>query len=170
MGLIQIYTGDGKGKTTAAIGLAVRAAGRGLTCHIIHFMKGDGVSGEDLALTDIEGITVNSVGKNLIGANPPSVREVKESLEPALDEARDAVSGRFDLVVLDEIIVACSMGLVSEHEIMTIIGMKAERTELVMTGRGVTDNLIKTADLVTEMREVKHPFSDGGQARKGIEF
>ncbi|KKK53851.1 hypothetical protein LCGC14_3090610, partial [marine sediment metagenome] len=91
-------------------------------------------------------------------------------LQQALDEARNAVSGQFDLVVLDEILVACSMGLVSEREIMTIISLKSEKTELIMTGRGATDNLIKAADLVTEMREIKHPFNSGRKARKGIEF
>lgn len=170
LGLVQIYTGNGKGKTTAAVGLAVRAAGRGLTSHIIHFMKGGKESGEDIALTAIEEISVKNIGKNLLGAQPPSVLEAKDSLQQALDEARNAVSGQFDLVVLDEILVACSMGLVSEREIMTIISLKSEKTELVMTGRGATDNLIKAADLVTEMREIKHPFSSGRKARKGIEF
>ncbi len=170
VGIVQIYTGNGKGKTTAAVGQAVRAAGRGLRCHVIHFMKGGGVSGEDIALNAIEGITVTSLGKNLLGTQPPSAPEVRDSLKPALDEAMKAVDDQFDLVVLDEIIMACSSGLVTEHEIMQIIDMKSDATELILTGRGASDNLIETADLVTEMQEVKHPFRDGRQARKGIEF
>ncbi len=170
LGLIQIYTGDGKGKTTAAVGLLVRAAGQGLRCQIIHFMKNEIVSGEDKTLSAIKNVTVMTIGSNLISGKSQSLEEVRASLKPALLESKKAVSGEYDLVVLDEIIVASSLGLIPESEIFEIAKIKAEATELILTGRGATDSLIEMADLVTEMREIKHPFATGVEARRGIEF
>ncbi len=170
LGLIQIYTGDGKGKTTAAVGLLVRAAGQGLRCQIIHFMKSEIVSGEDKTLSAIKNVTVMTIGSNLISGKNQNLEEVRTSLKLALLESKKAVSGEYDLVVLDEIIVASSLGLIPESEIFEIAKIKAEATELILTGRGATDSLIEMADLVTEMREIKHPFATGVEARRGIEF
>ncbi|MDP1808753.1 MAG: cob(I)yrinic acid a,c-diamide adenosyltransferase [Actinomycetota bacterium] len=170
IGLVHVYTGDGKGKTTAAIGLAVRAAGRGLNCRIIQFMKGATTSGETAALAAMETIHIDRIGLNLIGPNPPDTDEIKRSLIPAMEAARTAVGGQFDLVVLDEIITACSAGLLSEPSLISIIQEKAEAVELVLTGRGATEELIGRADYVTEMKNIKHPFDQGQPARIGIEF
>lgn len=170
IGLIHLYTGDGKGKTTAAIGLAVRAAGRGLTCRIIQFMKGATTSGETAALAAIENIAIDRVGLNMIGPNPPAADEVRLSLIPAMEAARAAVGGKFDLVVLDEIITACSAGLLSEASLISLCEEKDESVELILTGRGATGELIARADYVTEMKSVKHPYERGRTARSGIEF
>jgi len=170
LGFIHIYTGDGKGKTTAALGLAVRAAGRGLRCRIIQFMKGATTSGETLAPAAIPNIEIDRIGLNMIGSAPKSVEEVKTSLLPAMTAARAAIAGQFDLVVLDEIITACWAGVLAESDILSLIDEKHKTVELVLTGRGASEALIARADYVTEMVNIKHPFDSGQQARIGIEF
>lgn len=166
----HIYTGDGKGKTTAAIGLAVRAAGRGLRCRIIQFMKGATTSGETFALAAIANIEIDRIGLNLIGRAPAGVEEIKKSLLPAMTAARAAIGGQFDLVVLDEIITACSAGVLAESDLLALIDEKHQLVELVLTGRGAGEALISRADYVTEMINIKHPFDLGRPARAGIEF
>lgn len=169
-GLVHVYTGNGKGKTTAAIGLAVRAAGNGLNCRVIQFMKGATTSGETAALAKLETMQIDRIGLNMVGPNPPDADEIKRSLLPAMDAARAAVGGRFDFVVLDEIITACSAGMLSESDVILLIDEKSPAVELVLTGRGATEKLIDRADYVTEMKNIKHPFDRGQPARKGIEF
>ena len=170
LGMIQIYTGDGKGKTTAAIGLTVRAAGHGFVCRIIQFMKGSSVSGENRALSAFANIKIDRIGLNMIGPNPPTREEVAASLRPAMTAAVEAINGDYQLVVLDEIITACSLGLVGEAEILSLLEKKNNQVEVILTGRGASPALIDKADLVTEMRLIKHPFDKGQAARLGIEF
>lgn len=169
-GLIQIYTGDGKGKTTAAIGLTVRAAGRGFKCRVIQFMKGAADSGEINILAAIPNIKIDRIGLNLLGPNLPSRDDVRESLKPAMAATAAAVTGDYDLVVLDESVLAAAMDLIDEVGLVKILRSKAEAVEVILTGRGASDLLIAEADLVTEMRMVKHPYDKGLSARLGIEF
>lgn len=170
VGLVHVYTGDGKGKTTAAIGAAIRAAGSGLKCRMIQFMKGGTASGELSIIDSIPNISIDRIGLNFIGPNASGPKDVKESLIPAMDAARDALSSEYDVVILDEIITACTAGVISELDIMHLIDAKDPSVELILTGRCASQRLIDRADLVTEMKKVKHPFDQGHGARSGIEF
>lgn len=168
--MTQIYTGDGKGKTTAAIGLAMRAAGHGLRSRIIQFMKGETTSGEIEALREISAIDIERVGANFIAAKQTDANAVAASLRPALDAAGSALVAHYDLVILDEIITAVSLGVLPESEVLRLIEARDPKTELILTGRGASQAVIDAADLVTEMRDIKHPYDKGIHARAGIEF
>ena len=133
-------------------------------------MKGGSTSGEILALAEVPKIEINRIGLNLIGPNPPGAEEVKASLVAAMAAAAAALGGAYDLVVLDEIITACALGLIFESEILALLEAKANEVEVVLTGREAGEALIAKADLVTEMRLIKHPFDRGQKARAGIEF
>ena len=170
-GLVQLYTGDGKGKTTAALGLSMRAAGAGLKTVILQFMKGQKYSELDSFLYLKGMITIEQLGSESfcrVGDETfdEHVRLARQGLKRAsviLD------SGQYDLVILDEIVTALRFGLITHDDIFELIGKKGPRVELVLTGRGATDELIAHCDLVTEMREIKHYYSAGIPARKGIE-
>jgi cob(I)alamin adenosyltransferase len=170
-GLVQVYTGNGKGKTTAALGLALRAVGRGLRVCMVQFIKGGGQYGEHLAVEKfLPELTIHQTGRdNWIyreRLDPEDVRIARETL----DLARSVLtSGRYDLVILDEINGAAWFGLVSVDEILALVAVKPANVELVLTGRTADARVIAAADLVTEMREVKHYFRQGVQARTGIE-
>lgn len=168
LGLIQVYTGDGKGKTTAAIGLAVRAAGHGLRSRIIQFMKGETTSGEIEALRHFQAIDIDRVGINLLDARRSN--NVAASLLPALEKARLALDDGYEIVILDEILTAVSLGVLAESKVLEFIEQKGRNAELILTGRGAGKAIIEAADLVTEMREIKHPYTEGIRARAGIEF
>jgi len=170
VGLIHIYTGDGKGKTTAALGQAVRAAGRGFNCIIIQFMKGKTEGGETTTLSAVPNIAIERLGRNFIGPNAADIETVKESLLPAMSAARAAVGGEYDLVVLDEAVTAASLGVIDMDDLLRIIESRDASVELILTGRGADQRLIDAADLVTEMKQIKHPFDQGRRARAGIEF
>jgi cob(I)alamin adenosyltransferase len=170
-GQIQIYTGDGKGKTTAALGLAFRAAGRGYRTYFGQFMKAR-PSGERAAAKKLGGlITFGMFGRpgliHLKGRpNPEDIRLAKRGL----DLCRKAMlSGRYDLVVLDEINVALHFGLLEIADVLALIDLKPPAVELVLTGRRAPAALVKRAGLVTEMKPVKHYFDIGVPARRGIE-
>ena len=169
LGLTQVYTGDGKGKTTAAIGLAVRAAGHGLRSRIIQFMKGETTSGEIEALRHFHTIDIDRIGTNLLDKRQPNAT-VRASLHAALEEAQQALDGDYEIVILDEILTAISLGVLAESEVLGFIRQKGRNAELILTGRGATSAIIEAADLVTEMREIKHPYTKGTRARAGIEF
>jgi len=170
-GLIQVYTGNGKGKTTAALGLALRAAGRELAVCMIQFMKGGAPCGEHLAALRLAPyLTIIPAGRegrvNRANPAPEDVRLARE----AMALAEEAVhSGKYDIVILDEINGAAAIGLVSVEEVLSLMKAKPSLLELVLTGRNAHERIIAAADLVTEMREVKHYFSSGVRARIGIE-
>jgi cob(I)alamin adenosyltransferase len=170
-GLVQIFTGDGKGKTTAALGAVLRAAGHGLKISVIFFLKGDSSGGEYSSLSRFPNVKVTSFGlRQFIYKGEVSTEEKKQA-EAALSAAREAiVSGRFDLVVLDEINVAVYFKLLEVDEVIRLIKDKPPHVELILTGRNADKSLIEMADLVTEMVKIKHPFDKGIKARKGIEY
>ena len=171
-GLVQIFTGSGKGKTTAALGTVIRAAGHGWKICVIFFIKGDSSVGEYRSLAKLPNVAVKSYGlrqfmRKTSGVNP----EEKVQAKAALAAAREAVTGgNYDLVVLDEINVAVYFNLIEPEEVLQLIKDKPPRVELILTGRNADRRLIEAADLVTEMVNIKHPFDKGVKARKGIEF
>ncbi len=170
-GYVHIYTGNGKGKTSAALGLAFRAAGSGLATLVIQFMKGLPSGERDAAAMTGELIRVESYGsERFCRPDDGSMEEHRALARNALERSREAVSRKErPIVVLDEILTACLFGIVTEDEILDIIDMKPEGLELVLTGRGASEGLIERGDLVTEMREVKHYYREGVPPRKGIE-
>jgi len=171
-GYIHVYTGNGKGKTTAALGLAFRAVGSGLKVLIVQFLKGeDNYTGElESALKLAPDLEIRTRGG--AGFVDPADPEpgAGEMVREALDEARREIqSGRWDLVILDEINVAVHFGLIDVQEVLELLDSKPDGVEIVLTGRYAPLELIERADLVTEMREIKHYFKAGVPARKGIE-
>ncbi len=169
-GMVQVYTGNGKGKTTAALGLAFRAAGRGLAVHMIQFAKRE-CCGEHLAAERFaDCLTITRMGHNgwLCGEKPGA--EALSMARKAFELAREAVKGGlYDLVILDEINNAVSHGLIGVDETLTLIREKGANVELVLTGRNAAPEIMEAADLVTEMREIKHYYKAGIAARIGIE-
>ncbi len=170
-GLIEVYTGEGKGKTSAAFGLALRAVGRGLRVCMVQFIKGGFDYGELYVIDGLPNFTLKAFGRGkFITESPPSVEDV-DIAEDAFNAAKQAVlGGEYDVVILDEINVAVKLDLVDEKEVLDLIKKKPKQVELVLTGRYATKKIIETADLVTEFKKVKHPFDAGYPARKGIEF
>lgn len=167
-GLIIVHTGDGKGKTTAALGLAIRAFGAGLKVLILQFIKGARRSGELEAL-DALGIEVRQLGLGFI--TEENFDEQKQSARTALELARrEILSGAWDLVILDEINYAVKFGLLNAEDILSLIKIRPPQLHLVFTGRAALPELIDAADLVTEMKLIKHPFKQGIKAQSGIEF
>ena len=170
-GLVQIFTGDGKGKTSAAIGAVIRALGHGLRVYIAYFMKGDYPSGERNILSQLPNVTMDSFGSKEF-VDPENIKpEEKEQAKKALAAAREAMlSGDYDLVVLDEVNVAVAFNLVELDEVLKFIDDKPEGVELILTGRRADSKLVQSADLVTEMLKIKHPYDEGVVARGGIEY
>ncbi len=170
-GLVQIFTGDGKGKTSAALGAAMRAAGHGLRVHITFFMKGDYPYGEHRSLALLPNISTSRFGQ-LEFVDPHNVTpEEKEQASQGLEDARRAVfSGECDLVILDEVNVAAAWKLIDVDDVVRLIRSRPENVELILTGRYADQKLVDAADLVTEMRETKHPYARGIESRKGFEY
>ena len=171
LGLVEVFTGDGKGKTSAALGVVLRAAGQGLRSHIVYFMKGDFPYGEQQVLSRLPNVTFARFGFRDF-CDPRNVtEEEKEQARLALAEARRAMlSGEYDLVVLDEVNVASAWGLIAVEDVLELLDERPQGVELILTGRYADDRLIQRADLVTEMEEVKHPFHQGLKSRQGIDF
>ena len=169
-GMVEVYTGDGRGKTTAAIGLAFRAVGNGFRVHIIQFMKGDESYGEVRSCIAHPLIEIEQFGrKEFVNPTEPSTVDV-ELAQEGLARAREVLSaGDADVVILDELNVAVGFGLVSVDQVMELLDARPAHVELLVTGRMAPQELLDRADLVTEMREVKHPFSQGVLARKGVD-
>lgn len=170
-GLVIINTGHGKGKSTAAFGQALRAAGQGLKVCIIQFIKGQGKTGESLAFA---AAFAGQVEWHLAGTGFSWQQDLETVKAAALAGWRLAgekiSSDAFDLIVLDELTYLISLGLVPEEEILALFRKRPKRLHLVITGRDASQELIDYADLVTEMRAIKHPFQQGVKAQKGIEF
>lgn len=176
-GLVQIYTGDGKGKTTAAFGLALRSAGQGNKVLIYQFLKPPSLDiGERFALQlgavriRVEALDVpwdmskSFDDKQMVAQTQAAIHEILERI------AETAEKKFYDVIILDEIVFCLSKGLAKLEDIKNIIDKKHRAVEIVLTGRGATEELIELADLVTEMKNVKHPFDKGITARRGIEF
>ena len=170
-GLVQVYTGNGKGKTSAAFGLALRAIGRGLKVYVVQFIKGGFDYGELYVVDKLPNLKLKAFGRGrFVTEKPPSKEDVRLS-EEALALAEQVVkSGGYDIVILDEINVALNLKLINLDEVLELIENKPKHVELILTGRYAPEEIIEAADLVTEMKEVKHPFNKGYQARKGIEY
>ncbi|NCO24571.1 MAG: cob(I)yrinic acid a,c-diamide adenosyltransferase [Candidatus Infernicultor aquiphilus] len=170
VGLIQVYTGDGKGKTTAALGLALRAAGSGMKVLIIQFMK-KWDYGELHSLKLIPHITLETFGtKEFIYKGKAKKIDYEEAEKAFSFGVEGLQSGNYDLVIFDELNLALYYELLDLKEVIKKIKEKPEKVEVVITGRKAPQEIIEIADLVTEMREVKHPYQKGVEARKGIEF
>ena len=170
-GLVQVYTGNGKGKTTASLGLALRGVGRELMVCMIQFMKGGGPYGEQIAAERLAPyLTIIQTGR-AGWVNKDNPHETDKALAAeALELARTTLaSGKYDLVILDEVNGAVSMGLVPVEDLLEIMRTKPAQVELVLTGRNADPRVIEAADLVTEMREIKHYYKAGVQSRIGIE-
>ena len=168
-GYIQIYTGNGKGKTTAAIGLAVRAAGHNKHCFIGQFMKGRDY-GELKTLRNIPQIEIEQFGISKCITKEEVSEEYKEKSKKALKKCESKMlSGKYEIIVLDEINVSVWFGLIEEKNILDFIEKKPENVELILTGRYAPESIIEKADLVTEMKNIKHYYDKGVNARDGIE-
>lgn len=170
-GMIHVYTGDGKGKTTAALGLAMRAAGQNMKVCFIQFMKG-WAYGEVAAAQHLPDFTLLQFGRaDFVNPDKPSPQD-RELAQKALNKAREVIiSDSYDLLVLDEIVVAVDYGLITLASLFEIMNQKPPYLELVLTGRGAGPEILERADLVTEMKEVKHYYSTRSiPARRGIEY
>jgi len=169
-GLVHIYTGSGKGKTTAALGLGLRAAGAGLKAHMIQFMKGRRYSELD-ALKNITNFTFVQYGRDeFVSKEKPEKIDI-DLAQKGFNYAKAIVkSEKYDLVILDEINVAIDYDLIDLKDVLELIKEKPKKLELILTGRYAHPELVKIADLVTDMLEIKHPYQKGVKARKGIDF
>nr|WP_321401470.1 cob(I)yrinic acid a,c-diamide adenosyltransferase [uncultured Desulfobacter sp.] len=167
-GYVQVYTGNGKGKTTASIGLAVRAAGAGLKVFIVQFMK-QGMYSEIKALNAIDNIFVEQYGAGQFVKGKPSDAEIAKCRQGYDRLCQIIEDGNHDLVIAEEANIACFCGLLSEQDLLHLIDIKPDHIELVMTGRGAPAVVVDRADLVTEMTEIKHYYQQGVAARVGIE-
>jgi cob(I)alamin adenosyltransferase len=170
-GLVQVFTGDGKGKTTAALGAVIRALGQGRRAYIVFFMKGEYPYGERNILAKLPHVEVAAFG-SLDFVDPADIRaEDREQAQLALSAGREAMlSGKYDMVVLDEINVTVAFGLIPLAEVIKLIQDKPPQVELILTGRKAAPELIKAADLVTECLKIKHPYDRGVGSRQGIEY
>jgi cob(I)alamin adenosyltransferase len=168
-GYVHVYTGDGKGKTTAALGLALRAVGAGLRVYIGQFVKGMHYSELDGLAMLGDRVEVHRYGRGCFIRREPDAEDVQAARQ-GLQAAREALScGEYDLVILDEINVAVYFGLISADDVLGLIEARPDHVELVLTGRRADPSVIDRADVVTEMREIKHYYARGVQARTGIE-
>jgi cob(I)alamin adenosyltransferase len=170
-GLVEVFTGDGKGKTLAALGIALRALGHGLRVYIVFFMKGDFPYGEQKVLSELSNCTVERFGfQDFTDADNVKAEE-KEEARKALEAARKAMlSLEYDVVILDEVNVAIAWKLIDVDDVVKLIRDKPENVELVLTGRYADSKLIELCDLVTDMVKVKHPYDRGILSRKGIDY
>ena len=171
IGTIQVYTGDGKGKTTAALGAAFRALGHGWRVLCIQFMKGDIEYGELKAAQTTTGLEIIQKGlPTFVQKGNPSPED-RRLAEEGLVLAREALeSGSYDMIVLDEINVAVDYGLLELADVIDVLSERPRHAELILTGRNAPREIIQLADTVTEMREVRHHFQGGVKARRGIEY
>ena len=169
-GLVQVYTGNGKGKTTAAIGLGIRATGHGYKVCMIQFLKPSTSYGEHKSIKKIKNFKVKSYGLKEF-ATPDNNEEYKKLSSEAFDYATKTVmSKKYDLIILDEINFATACNYVKLEDVIRLIEQKPKSVELVLTGRDAPKEIIEKADLVTIMQETKHPYRKGIPARKGIEY
>lgn len=169
LGLLHIYTGDGKGKTTAAVGLAVRANGAGRKVLLVQFLKGMDTS--ELEPLRKLGITIwrGEAKKFIHHMTRDELRDCKQTQESTFEKTVEHMQ-EYDMVILDEILGAISTDMIAKSEVVRLMQEKPQTTELILTGRDVPDELVELADYVSDIRCVKHPYDQGVAARKGIEF
>ncbi len=174
-GLTLVFTGDGKGKTTAAIGLTVRAAGNKMRVFFLQFIKGQWKTGERDILRSLPGVNLEVTGRGF------TIESLRNPNIPIEDHAAAAAhgwqvaqqivrQGEYDLVVLDEVLGAVTAGLIPLDELVALVRAKPQTVHLVLTGRGAAPELVEVADLVSEIQPIKHPFDRGIKAQRGIEF
>ncbi len=168
---ILLFTGDGKGKTTAALGLVLRACGHGLRTLVVQFVKSDASTGEVAGIKHLPGVEIVQAGCGFIPPETdPAFDGHRKAAQRGLDLAADALtSGKYEIVILDEICVAVSRNLLSGKKVEEVIRKAAPGTSVVLTGRNAPENFVALADTVTEMRAVKHGLQIGRKAQKGIE-
>ncbi|MBP2638001.1 MAG: cobO [Firmicutes bacterium] len=172
-GLIIINTGNGKGKTTAALGLGMRAWGQGLRVLVLQFIKGNWKYGELQAAERMgDDFVIRQLGEGFVrNAQDDEKADHQQAAQQALKDAKtEIMSGNWDMIILDEINYAVKFGLVSWEEVAALLAIKPPLLHLVLTGRDAHPEIIDRADLVTEMKEIKHPYKKGIKAQKGIEF
>lgn len=173
-GLILVHTGDGKGKTTAGLGLALRAWGSGLRVLILQFIKGGWKYGELEAierLGQLDGrIEIRPLGLGLMRSDEDREKHIRAAAKALQESERMMVSGQYDLIIFDEINYAVKFGLISHDDVLALLDKKPEKLHVLLTGRDARPELIERADLVTEMKLVKHPYQQGIKAQQGIEF
>jgi len=169
--LVLVFTGNGKGKTSAAMGVALRALGHGKRVHIVYFMKGNTPYGEQIAMSNLPNVAFSRFGSQKY-VDPNNITpEDKEEAFKSLSAARQAIhSGDDDLVILDEVNIAAAWKLIEIDNVIDLIDNKPADVDLILTGRYADQKLIERADLVTEMKEIKHPYASGIKARKGIDY
>lgn len=168
-GKVHIYTGNGKGKTTAAIGLAIRAAGAGLKVFIGQFVKG--MHYHELEILDkLPNISYKQYGLDCFIVNEPTQKDIEAARRGFTEISSNVREGKYDVVILDEINIALYYQLVDLPGLLKLISEKPLSMELILTGRYAPGELLEIADLVTEMKEIKHYYNDGLEARKGIEY
>jgi len=170
-GLVQVYTGPGKGKTTASLGLALRACGHGWNVLMICFMKGNPSYGEVVISKKIPNFEIVQSGlPTFVKKGAPSDEDIRLARQ-GFDLAKKALRNKkYDLVILDEINVAVDYGLISLEDVLDLVQNKPDDVELILTGRHAHPKLVKIADLVSEILEIKHPYQEGIQAREGVEY
>ncbi|WP_437571052.1 cob(I)yrinic acid a,c-diamide adenosyltransferase [Sorangium sp. So ce542] len=169
-GLVIVYTGHGKGKTTAALGMVFRALGRGMRVAVVQFIKGKWKTGERLFAETIPGLTFLVMGRGFTWESDDLSRD-KAAARAAFQEAAALIGGgEQDIVVLDEITYALHYGFIAEDELLEALRARPPHVHVVITGRNAPDALVALADLVTEMRPVKHPFEQGMKAQIGVDF
>ncbi|MCJ7618433.1 MAG: cob(I)yrinic acid a,c-diamide adenosyltransferase [Desulfobacterales bacterium] len=168
-GYVHVYTGDGKGKTTAALGLSIRAAGAGLKVFIAQFLKNGDYSEIKALKRYSDLITVEQFGYSRFIRSKPTPDDI-ECAQKGLEKVKSVIfSGNYKMVILDEANVAVKLGLFPAEDLLYIIANKPEEIEIIITGRNADQKVIEKADLVTEMKEIKHYFQKGVKARVGIE-
>ena len=169
---ILLFTGDGKGKTTAALGMALRAAGHGMRALVIQFVKKDAATGEIPASRLLDNVDIVQTGRGFVPPpESPRFAEHREAAQQGLARATEAIlSGQYDLIVLDEICVAVACGLIEEDDLLKLLEQLPDGLRLVLTGRNATPGMIEAADTVSEIRCIKHALDAGRAAQKGVEL